>query len=393
MIKYIDQVKIANKRVLLRVDFNISLLKNGSGIANDTRIRQALPTIKHLLENKNKLILISHLGRPLKRDLRLSLKIVAKRLGLLLPKYKVKLITDFRNPADKQIINKQKQNEIFLLENIRFYPEEGKNNPKFVKELSELGDVYVNDAFGVSHRVCGSIVGLPKHLPAYGGLLLKKEIMMIDKLTKHAKRPIVAIVGGVKVSTKIHILNKLCQLADYLLIGGGLANTILASRGYELGKSIFDYEDLREAQHLSFMVELKKTKVILPVDAVVGLPDVRDKPGEVRSINDLPLNKYVLDIGPATQALFSTYINKAKTIIWNGPMGYFENPSYRNGTDFIFFAITNNRNASSLVGGGDTLAAISQKKYLSKITHLSSGGGAMLKYIETGTLPGIEVLK
>jgi len=393
MIKYINQTKISNKRVLLRVDFNVSLSKDGLRVADDARIRQVLPTLEHLLKNKNKLILISHLGRPKKRDPRYSLKLVATRLSRLLPKHKVTLISDFQNPADRQLIAKQTTNEILLLENIRFYPEEKKNCSRFAKELSELGDVFVNDAFGVSHRASASIVCLPKYLPSYAGLLMKKEIAMIDKLTKHPKKPVVAIVGGAKVNSKIHILSKLCQIADYLLLGGGLANTILAAKGYEIGKSHFEYEDLEKAQQLLFLAELKKAKIILPADAVVGLPDIEDQSGEVRSINDLPLNKSVLDIGPATQALFATYINKAKTIIWNGPMGYFENSNFRNGTDFIFFCIAQNNQAESLVGGGDTIAAISKKEYLNKITHLSTGGGAMLEYIEKGSLPGIDALK
>ena len=393
MIKYINQTKISNKRVLLRVDFNVSLSKDGLRIADDARIRQVLPTIEYLLKNKNKLILISHLGRPKKRDPRFSLKVVANRLSRFLPKYKVKLISDFQNPADQQILAKQSENEVFLLENIRFYPEEKKNCNKLAKELSQWADVFVNDAFGVSHRVSASVVCLPKYLPSYAGLLLKKEIAMIDKLIKHPKKPVVAIIGGAKVNTKMQILSKLCYLADYLLVGGGLANTILAAKGYEMGKSRFDYEDLEKAQQLLFLADLKKAKIILPADAIVGLPDVEDEAGEVRSITDLPLNKYALDIGPATQALFGNYISKAGTIIWNGPMGYFENPLFRNGTDFIFYAITQNKQADSLVGGGDTIVAISKKEYLDKITHLSTGGGAMLEYIEKGTLPGIEALK
>lgn len=393
MIKYINQTKISHKRVILRVDFNVSLSKDGYRIADDARIRQVLPTIEYLLKHQNKLILISHLGRPKKRDPKFSLKAVANRLNSFLPKYKVKLLLDFQNPADEQLLLKQASDEVFLLENIRFYPEEKKNQPRFAKQLSQYGDVFVNDAFGVSHRASATIVGLPKLLPSYAGLLLKKEIAMIDKLTKHPKKPVVAIVGGAKVSTKMQILSKLCQIADYLLVGGGLANAILAAQGHEMGKSLFDYEDLEKAQLLLFLAEQKKAKIILPADALVGLPDVEDKAGEVRSITDLPLNKYVLDIGPATQALFGNYIGKAGTIIWNGPMGYFENPSYRNGTDFIFYAITQNKKAESLVGGGDTIVAISKKEYLDKITHLSTGGGAMLEYIERGTLPGIEALK
>jgi phosphoglycerate kinase len=393
MIKFIDKAKISKKRVLLRVDFNVSLSGDNLRIADDARIKQSLPTIEFLLKNQNRLILISHLGRPQKKEPKFSLKPVAKRLQQLLPKYKVQLLADFRDTFDQRLLQKQTSKEVIVLENIRFYPEEKKASTRFAKELSTLGEVYVNDAFGVSHRASASIVMLPKYLPSYAGLLLKKEILMFQKFIKQPKKPVVAIVGGAKVGTKIHVLNRLCRLADYLLIGGGLANTILAAQGYELGKSHYEYEDLEKARQLLYQASLKKTKIILPVDAVIGLYDEADKTCEVRSINDLPLNRYVLDIGPATQALFANYIAKAGTIIWNGPMGYFENSSFRNGTDFVYYAITNNKKANSLVGGGDTIAAISKKEYLNKITHLSTGGGAMLEYIEKGTLPGIEALK
>lgn len=392
MIKYLNQVKINHKRVLVRVDFNVSLSDDGLRIVNDTRIRQSLPTLEYLLKNQNRLILISHLGRPNKRDPRFSLKPIATRLNRFLPKYKVRLVSDFLHPADTHILANQSANEVLLLENIRFYPEEKNNCRGFGKRLSQLGEVFVNDAFGVSHRVSASTVCLPQFLPSYAGLLLKKEITMIDKLTKHPKKPVVAIVGGTKVGSKIHILSKLCRVADYLLLGGSLANTVLAAQGVEVGKTQFEYEDLEKAQQLLYLAHRQSAKIILPVDAVVGLPDIKNQPGEVRSMNDLPLNKLVLDIGPATQALFATYINKAKTIIWNGPMGYFENPNFRNGTDFIFFAIAENTKAESLVGGGDTMAAISKKEYLDRITHLSTGGGAMLEYIEKGSLPGIDAL-
>jgi phosphoglycerate kinase len=393
MIKFIDQARFKNKRVLLRVDFNVSLSPDSFQIADDARIRQALPTINYLLQNHNKLILVSHLGRPKKRDPRYSLGVVARRLAKLLSGYSVRLISDFQNPADRKMIAKQGEKEILLLENIRFYPEEKKGCSDFAKELCSLADVFVNDAFGVSHRASASIICPPSLLPAYGGLLLKREITMIDKLIKNPQPPVVAIVGGAKVSTKIHILDRLCQIADYLLVGGGLANTLLIAQGYELGKSHYDYEEIEKARRLLYQVKRRRAKIILPVDMIVGLCDVEDAPGETRALSDIPLNRHVLDIGPATQALFGGYIARAKTIIWNGPMGYFENPSYRIGTDFVYYTIANNTEAQSLVGGGDTLAAISKKEYLSKITHLSSGGGAMLEYIEKGTLPGIEALK
>ena len=393
MIKYIDQVKLKGKRILLRLDFNVSFANDSIHIADDVRMRQALPTINYLLKNDNKLIIVSHLGRPKKRDPRFSLKMVAKHLHRLLPKYEVILVDDFQNSADKKYFTQQTSKQILMLENIRFYEGEAKGCSDFAKELTQLADVYVNDAFGVAHRSSASIICPPRFMPAYAGLLMKKEIFMIDKLTKHPKKPLVAVVGGSKVSTKIHVINRLGKIADYLLVGGRMANTFLVAEGHDLGKSLYDYEDLDKARRLLHHFKNGKAKIILPVDVVVGLPDVEDVPGEVRALSDVPLNKLILDIGPATQALFATYIARAKTIIWNGPVGYFENANYRNGTDFIYYTIAHNQEAESLVGGGDTLAAISKKEFLNKITHLSTGGGAMLEYIEKGILPGIEALK
>ncbi|MGB9707190.1 MAG: phosphoglycerate kinase [Microgenomates group bacterium] len=391
-IKYIDEVEIKNKKVIIRVDYNISL-KEDSTIADDTRIRQSLPTIEYLLKNQNRLILISHLGRPKGKDPTYSLKPVVQHLKKLLPENKIILIDDFLNEKNKPIFEKQKSQEIIVLENIRFYPEEKNNNENFARKLAQLGDVFINDAFAVCHRTDTSVVGITKFLPSYGGLLLKKEIKMLGGIMSKPKKPLVAIIGGAKISTKLPLLYKLTELADYLLIGGGLANTFFCAQGLEIGQSFCEYEQVANARKLLFHAAQKNTAVILPSDVVIGDPKNSENGGQVKKIFDLPAGAIILDIGPETQAKFGAIINKAKTIIWNGPVGFFENPSFRRGTDFIYYAITQNQQAISIVGGGDTLAAISKKEYLDKITHISTGGGAMLEYIEKGTLPGIEALK
>ena len=390
-IAYIDEVDITNKRVLLRVDFNVSLTEKIT-IADDARIKQSLPTIDFLLKKKNKLILVSHLGRPKGKDPNLSLKIVVDHLQKLIPGYETVLIDDFLNPTDQSVIKNQKQNQIIILENIRFYPEEKNNEPEFAKKLASLAEIFVNDAFGVAHRQDASVVGVAKLLPSYGGLLLKKEVTMISKVIENPQKPFVVILGGAKVSTKIGLISKLAELADYLLIGGGLANTFVRSQGYNIGSSFCEEEVINQARNLLNLIKEKKTSLVLPVDAVVS-QQKDSQETQVVKINNVAENFSIFDIGPETQALFGSFISKAKTIIWNGPVGYFENPAFRRGTDFIYYSIAQNQQAVSIVGGGDTLAALSKKDQLDKITHISTGGGAMLEFIEKGTLPGIEALK
>ncbi|MDO8609073.1 MAG: phosphoglycerate kinase [bacterium] len=390
---YIDEVEIKNKKILMRVDFNVSLSVDKLSIADDARIKQAVPTILYLLNNQNKLILVSHLDRPKGRDPKLSLKIVTDHLHSLIPQYDVILINDFLKQEDKERIKNQKKNEIIMLENIRYYPEEKANDKKFSKELSFLAEIFVNDAFGVCHRADASVVGVAKFLPSYGGLLLKKEIIMISKAIKNPKKPVVAILGGAKISTKINLLGKLMEIADYLLIGGGMANIFFCAQGKNIGQSLCEYNEVENARKLLFMAAQKNTTIVLPTDVIQSYSKDNTTSSEVRDIDHIDEKGCILDIGPETQARFGAIINNAKTILWNGPVGYTENPAFRRGTDFIYYAIAHNPNAVSIVGGGDTLAAISKKEYLDKITHISTGGGAMLEFIEKGTLPGIEALK
>lgn len=356
---YLAEHHIENQRVLLRVDFNVSLRPNHT-IADDIRIQQALPTINQLLKDHNKIILVTHLGRPEGRDETYSLKNVAADLQHYLPHTKVNLISDFLSEP-QETFAAQTSAEILLLENIRFYKEEGDNDPEFAKKLAALADIYVNDAFSVSHRADASIVGIPPLLPSYAGLLLQKEITMLDKAIKHPEKPVVAILGGSKVSTKIHLITKLLQFADTVLIGGGLANTFLAAQGNEMGKSLYEKDALDQAKKLVSLSEKEHTELVLPTDVVVSQEKTHHT-SEIKHADQLSSNDMILDMGPATLAKFGQHIATAHTIIWNGPVGYFENPSFKEGTDFIYYAITENGQALSVVGGGETLAAISKKR-------------------------------
>ncbi|MBP7967377.1 phosphoglycerate kinase [Candidatus Woesebacteria bacterium] len=392
-IRFIQDEQIQNKTILLRVDFNVSLNPNNLTIADDARIRQSIPTIEFLLKNNNRIIIASHLGRPKEnRDPKYSMKIVCNQLHEYLPNNPIRLINDFLT-EDKKTFENQKNNEIYVLENTRYYPGEKDNNEDFAKNLASLAEIYVNDAFGVSHRPAASVVGITKYLPSFGGILLKKEIEMITKVLKNAQEPVVSIVGGAKIDSKIHIIDKLIDISDSVIIGGGLANTFLFAQGYNIGESYAQVEKKDIALELITKAKAQNVELILPMDCIIGNPQELEKGGMVYKIKNVPDSGQILDIGPETSARIGTVIAKAKTIIWNGPVGYFENPHYRQGTDFVYYAITNNTEAISVVGGGDTLAAISKKEYLDKITHISTGGGAMLEFIEKGTLPGIEALK
>lgn len=389
MIIYIDKAHIRHKRVLLRVDFNVSI--RGDKITDDARVRATLPTIKKLLKDDNKIILVSHLGRPKGWDDGLLLRPIAKRLHEYLPHVNLTVIDDFTTDGAKKHFEEQKDGEILFLENIRFFEGEEKADAEFGKLLASLADVYVNDAFGVSHRDCASITEVPKHLPAFGGLLMEREVETIGHALKHPDRPFTAIIGGAKVSTKLKILFKLTEKADFLILGGGIANTLLYSLGYQVGKSLCEKDMSDDVKKIVRHAKETNTKILLPRDVVVGSMEGSDS--VVKKISEVNAHDNILDIGPESQADYAKAILTSKTLIWNGPVGYMENPEYARGTDFLYYTIAQNKKLVSIVGGGDTLAAISKKEYLDTITHISTGGGAMLEYIENGTLPGIESLK
>lgn len=391
-ITYIDAVEIKNKTVLLRADFDVSLNEDAT-IANDLRIQQNIPTIQYLLKNNNRIICVAKLNRPhgRDRDPKHSLKIVVERLKTYLPDNTITLIDDFLT-TDPSIIKSQISKEILVLENIRFYKEEKQNDPEFAKKLALLADVYVNDCFAMAHRTEASVVGVPQFIPSYGGLLLKKEVETISRIIDEPRKPVVVVLGGSKISTKINLIGKLLNIADHVLVGGGIANTFLASQNIEVGKSIFEYDEKENARRLLYEAKRRNTEIVLPSDSVVGDPTNTTQGGVVKSNDQITREDNILDVGPETQARWGSLINSAKTIIWNGPVGYFENLQYRRGTDFVYYTVAHTEDAVSIVGGGDTLAAISKKEYLDNITHISTGGGAMLEFIEKGTLPGLEAL-
>ncbi len=387
---FIDEVDISNKTVLFRADFDVSLNTDAT-IANDARIKSNLPSLHLLLEKHNKVICVAKLNRPKGRDPKDSLQVVVDRLQEYLKEYKVILIDDFLTMKER--IKKQTQKEILVLENIRFYPEEKLNDKGFAKKLAALADVYVNDAFAMCHRSEASIVGVPSLLPAYGGLLLKKEIKMISLAIQKPKKPVVAIIGGAKISSKIKLFDTLIDIADYILVGGALANVFLLSKGHSIGESFCEIDQVKVAKAILKKADKKGTKIMLPTDVILSDDKNHNSKGENRKVDDMPADGYIIDIGPETQAEYGWIIDKASTVLWNGPMGYVESPYGRQGTHFIYYCMAGLTKAITLVGGGDTISAISKEEYLEKITYISTGGGAMLEFIEKGTLPGIEALK
>ena len=380
--KFIDEVEITNKKVIVRVDFNVPLNPDKT-IANDERIKDSISTLSYLLDHNNQLILISHLGRPKTRDAAFSLWPVAHRLQKYLPKYNIKLIDDF---LIGNITSSPSNNKVIMLENIRFYEGENKNDPKFVSQLASLGDIFVNDAFAVCHRNTASITGITKILPSYAGLLIKKEMTMLNKIIKTPQKPVVAIIAGNKISTKVGLIERFIDIADFILLGGGLANIMLAAQGHEVGKSLIEADAIGLAKTLLDRAKAKNIPIVVPTDSVMITT-------EIKPIANIRPEEEIMDIGPQTQKEFAKIIATAKTIIWNGPVGVFEDPRFRKGSDAIYEAIIANPQAISIIGGGDTISAIAGKPGIEKITHISTAGGAMLEFIEkNGHIPGLDAL-
>ncbi|MGB9856714.1 MAG: phosphoglycerate kinase [Dictyoglomaceae bacterium] len=381
--------ELRNKRVLVRVDFNVPI-KDGV-ITDDRRIREALPTIQYLIEKQAKVILMSHLGRPkgIQDDLRLDA--VAKRLSELLGRPVKKLNDCIGEEVEKEVENTN-PSQVILLENLRFYKEEEANDPEFAKKLAKLGDIYVNDAFGTVHRAHASTAGVAKYLPAVAGLLVKKEIEIMGKALESPERPFVCILGGAKVSDKIGVIKNLLEKVDTLIIGGGMMFTFLKAQGYEVGKSKLEEDKVDLAKEFIKMAEEKRVKLLLPEDAVVVKEISENAPITIKNIGEFEPDDIGVDIGPKSIEKFSKEIAQARTIIWNGPMGIFEIDKFAEGTREIAKAITNNKNCVSIVGGGDTAAAVSKFGLEDKFTHISTGGGASLEFLEGKVLPGIAVL-
>lgn len=392
MIKYIDEVEITNKKVLVRVDYNVSFKKDGT-INDDTRIKNSIPTLQLLLKGNNSLTLMSHLGKPKGRDMAFSMKPVAERLQTYFPDYKVILIDDFLKESAMADCGSAKANTIYILENTRFYEGEKKNDPEFSKQLAALGEVFVDDAFGSVHRAHASTVGVAAYLPSFGGLLLKREVTMIKRVIEAEEKPIVAIIAGAKVSSKIGLTEKLLSVADTVLIGGAMTNNFLKAKGLEIGKGLVELDYIAEAERLLEFAKANNKKIVLPVDRRIGQREDEVSVPTIKKVEDVGANDETLDIGPETEHVFAKYISEAKTILWNGPVGYFENPQFAKGSVAIYEAIIANPNAVSILGGGDTLSVIKKLPNKDKITHISTGGGAMLELIEKGTLPGLDALE
>ena len=386
-----DLSELKGKRVLLRADFNIPKEEMGN-IVNDKRISGVVPTINYLLANKAKVIIITHLGRPGGKVVdSMRLDVVSERLAQLIRKPVRKL--DYTiGPEVEQAIAEMQDGDVLLLENVRFYPGETKNDPEFAKSLAALGDVLVNDAFGAAHRAHASVVGIADYLPAVAGLLMEKEVDALGGVLSNPARPFAAILGGSKVSDKISVIENLLSRVDFLIIGGGMANTFLKAKGYSVGKSLVENDNLEVAKELLAQAEEKGVKILLPEDVVVADDIEKGERAEVVKVNSIPDDKMALDIGPESIELFRAALIDAKTIVWNGPLGVFEKEEFAKGSLGIAQLLANS-DAVTVVGGGDSAAVVDQAGLADKITHVSTGGGASLEFLEGRELPGIMVLE
>lgn len=388
--KTIKDVQVENKRVLMRVDFNVPRDKDGN-ITNDARIKAALPTIKYLVANKAKVILTSHLGRPKGQiEEKFRLNNVAQRLSELLGQKVIKTDTTV-GPEAEAAVNKMMPGDVLLLENVRFNPGETKNDPHFAQQLASLAHLYVNDAFGAAHRAHASTEGVAKYLPAVAGFLMEKELTVLGGALDNPEKPFVAVIGGAKVSDKIGVIENLLDKVDSLIIGGGMANTFLEAKGYNLGKSLVEKDKLELAKKLLDDAQQKGVNLLLPIDLVAA--DSIESPGEIVTVlvEQFPENKMALDIGPETVNEYRKVIEGSSTIIWNGPMGVFEMDAFAIGTNKVAQAVAQS-GANSIVGGGDSVAAIEKAGLSEQISHISTGGGASLEFLEGKQLPGVTAL-
>jgi len=384
--KTVKDINVTDKRVLVRVDFNVPLAEGK--VADDTRLRAALPTIQYLLDQGAKVILMSHLGRPKGKVVEeLRMDPVAERLSELLGR-PVRKLDDCVGDAVKAAVAEMRPGDVILLENTRFHPEERKNDPDFAKKLAELADVFVNDAFGTAHRAHASTVGVAQYLPAVAGLLMEKELNFLGKALESPERPFVALLGGAKISDKIGVIENLLTRVDALLIGGGMANTFLKAQGYEVGQSLVEDESLGVAKEL---LERAGEKLALPVDAVVADRFAADAASKAVPVDEVPPDWRILDIGPRTVELFKEKLAEARTVVWNGPLGVFEFPKFAAGTEAIARFLAD-LEATTIIGGGDVVAAVRRAGVADRITHVSTGGGAALEFLEGKELPGVAAL-
>jgi phosphoglycerate kinase len=385
--------ELRSKRVLVRVDFNVPMSKETAGkITDDKRIVESLPTIKKVISEGGKLILMSHMGRPKgEKNLKYSLRPVAIHLSELLDK-PVLFADDCIGESTSAIVNDLQDGDILLLENLRFYNEEEKNNPDFAKKLASYGDIYINDAFGTAHRAHASTEGVTKFISkCAAGYLMQKELEYLSKAVSHPEHPYVAILGGSKISGKIDVIKNLLNVADKILIGGGMVFTFYKAMGYEIGKSLLEEDKMDLAKEL---MNEAKGKIMLPIDIVIADKFENDSPHSVVYGNEMPGDKIGMDIGPETIKQFSDEILKAKTVVWNGPMGVFEMDNFAKGTFLVAKALAGatKKGAVTVIGGGDSAAAIAKAGLENDVSHVSTGGGASLEFLEGKTLPGVEAL-
>ncbi len=387
---FIEDLDVKGKRVLTRVDFNVPLDENLK-VTDNTRIEAALPTVTYIIENGGKAILMSHLGRPKKVDEKLRLKPASDELGKLLGK-QVKMAPDCIGPEVEKIVGEMAEGDVVVLENLRFHKEEEANDPGFCEALAKLGDVYVNDAFGTAHRAHASTVGVTEYFSQCAlGYLMRKEVEFLGEALAEPKRPFLAILGGAKVSTKIGVMESLMAKADDLLIGGAMTYTFLRAMGKSTGTSLVEEDKIDLAKEILEKAEAKGVNLVFPVDLVVASAFEDDAEWKVVTLGKIPEGWMGMDIGPETVKEFSEYIERAATILWNGPVGVFEKPNFAKGT-FAIAKMIAESDAISIVGGGDSVSAINMSGVADRISHISTGGGASLEYIEFGTLPGIDAL-
>lgn len=390
----VDNVDLKGKKVLVRVDFNVPLDEN-QNITNDNRIQASLPTIKKILEEGGIVILMSHLGRPKgERKPEMSLKPAAVRLGELLGK-DVKFADDCIGDDVKKMVDELQNGDVLLLENLRFHKAETKNDPEFAEQLAQFGEVYVNDAFGSAHRAHASTEGVTKYIqPAVAGYLMKKELDYLGSALGKPEHPYVAILGGAKISGKIDVIENLIGKVDTLIIGGGMAYTFYKAQGKEIGTSLLEEEKIDLAKELLTKLETSSSKFLLPVDVKVAAEFKNESPSETVSVDAMPADKMGLDIGPETVKLFVEEILKAKTVVWNGPVGVFEFDNYATGTNEVAAALAKatEEGATTVIGGGDSAAAIAKANLSDKVSHVSTGGGASLEFLEGKELPGVVAL-
>ncbi len=388
--KSLKDIVVMGKKVLVRVDYNVPMDKEGN-ITEDTRIRATLPTLEFLLSQNAAVILASHLGRPKGAVVpEFSLKPVAERLSKLLGR-EVQFANDCVGAEAEEKAKALKGGQVLLLENLRFHKEEEKNDPEFSRQLSTLADVLVNDAFGVSHRAHASVEGITKYIPAVAGFLMEKEILFVGNTVANPVAPFVAIIGGAKVSDKIGVIENLLSKVNTLIIGGGMANTFLAAQGYQTGKSLVEADKLELAKSLIETAKTRGVNLLLPVDVVIAEKFAADAANKVVAVDAIDAEWMALDIGPKSAEIYAKALEDAKTVVWNGPMGVFEMDAFAKGTETVAKAVAAS-SSTSIVGGGDSIAALEKVGLSAKITHISTGGGASLEYLEGKVLPGIAAL-